>query len=57
MAQNAAISNELKFKNMLGEHASRLPAFDNYWILKYRDSTQDLFNQPPSIECLQMPLV
>ena len=34
----------LKFKIFLEEHASRLPAFGDYQILKPRDSTQYLFN-------------
>ena len=31
MAQNN-ISNVLNFKIFVGEHASRIPAFDNCWI-------------------------
>ena len=45
LAQNT-ISNELKFKAFLREHASRLPAFGNYCISKLYDFTRDLFSHP-----------
>lgn len=53
MAQNA-ISNELELKTFLGEHASKLPAFENYWILKFHDYTQNLLT-PPVLSALRCP--
>ena len=46
LAQNA-ISNCLKFKLFLEEHASRLTACSNHWLVKLHDSTQNLFS--PSV--------